>query len=87
MAAGVIHAATLLGAPVPGKVSVAGLEDISLASQLCPTLTTVHQPFAAMAERAATVLIRRTHVRSLPPDTGIVLATLVLRESTGPASR
>ena len=57
MAAGVIRAAALLGVDVPGQLSVAGCDDISLARQLCPTLTTIRQPLSSMAERAAQVLI------------------------------
>jgi LacI family transcriptional regulator len=86
MAAGVMRAAALLGVPVPGRLSVAGFDDIALASQLCPTLTTVHQPFATMAERAATALIREAQRTPLPRGTEIVPATIMPRESTGPAS-
>jgi LacI family transcriptional regulator len=85
MAAGVIRAAALLGVAVPSQLSVAGCDDIALASQLCPTLTTIRQPLETMAERAALALIRDSHKSEQPRGTDIVPATMCMRESTGPA--
>ena len=85
MAAGVIRAAALLGVAIPGRLSVAGCDDISLASQLCPTLTTIRQPLAAMAERAALALIEGPHRSEPLHGTHVVPATMRIRESTGPA--
>jgi len=85
MAAGVVRAAALLGIDIPGRLSVAGCDDISLASQLCPTLTTIRQPLAAMAERAALVLIQESRKAPPPRGTEVVPATIRIRESTGPA--
>lgn len=85
MAAGVIRAAKLLGVDVPGQLSIAGCDDISLASQLCPTLTTIRQPLSSMAERAALVLIGNAQDESPLQGAEIVPATIEVRESTGPA--
>jgi LacI family transcriptional regulator len=85
MAAGVIRAARRLGVGIPGEVSVAGCDDISLARQLCPTLTTIRQPLSAMAERAALRLIGDGQGDARRVGTEIVPATLQIRESTGPA--
>jgi LacI family transcriptional regulator len=85
MAAGVIRAATLLGVDVPAQLSIAGCDDISLARQLCPTLTTIRQPLASMAERAAQVLIGNAHDESPLQGAEIVPARIEIRESTGPA--
>jgi LacI family transcriptional regulator len=87
MAAGVIRAARVLGVDVPGQVSVAGCDDISLARQLCPTLTTIRQPLSAMAERAALRLIGHAQKGEEMKGTEVVPATLQIRESTGPAPR
>ena len=84
MAAGVVRAATRLGVGIPGDVSVAGCDDIALARQLCPTLTTIRQPLSTMAERAALRLIGDGHGETHPPGTEIVPASLQIRESTGP---
>jgi LacI family transcriptional regulator len=84
MAAGVIRAATLLGVAVPRQLSVAGCDDISLARQLCPTLTTIRQPLSSMAERAAQVLISNASDESPLRGAEIIPATIEIRESTGP---
>jgi LacI family transcriptional regulator len=85
MAAGVMKVAAKLGIAIPGQLSVAGCDDISLARQIHPTLTTIRQPLAAMAEIAAHALIdngRREH-----PQCGVevVPGMIQVRESTGPA--
>lgn len=85
MAAGAMRAADLLGIPVPGQVSIAGCDDIALARQLCPTLTTIRQPLSAMAERAALILTRGARDDARIERREIVPATLRIRESTGPA--
>ena len=41
-----------LGVAVPGELSVAGCDDITLAEQVFPSLTTIRQPLAEMAEAA-----------------------------------
>jgi LacI family transcriptional regulator len=87
MAAGVIRAAGRLGIDVPGRLSVAGCDDIPLASQLYPTLTTIRQPLLTMAERAALVLIAGSN-KGVPRNGSELLpARIAVRESTAPASR
>jgi len=85
MAAGALRAAALLGVAVPGRLSVAGCDDIALASQLCPKLTTIRQPLEAMAEQAALALIRDSRSSESPRDAKVVPASMLIRESTGPA--
>lgn len=87
MAAGVIRAASLLGVDVPGRLSVAGFDDIALARQLRPTLTTIRQPLAQMAQRAAEVLIANGSTDEPLQGSEVIPATIVIRESTGPAPR
>jgi LacI family transcriptional regulator len=84
MAAGVLRASRQLGIDVPGELSVAGCDDISLARQLCPTLTTIRQPLLRMAERAALVLIGHGNDQAPLEGHEIVPATIEVRESTGP---
>ena len=85
MAAGVIRVADKLGIDVPSELSVAGCDDVALAQQIYPALTTIRQPLATMAEKATEALIK--HSRGNSPFTGteIVEATLQVRGSTGPA--
>ncbi|MBW8192548.1 LacI family DNA-binding transcriptional regulator [Neiella marina] len=52
MAAAVTSAAHIHGLGVPEDVSVAGFDDVEIASSLWPPLTTIRQPIAEMAECA-----------------------------------
>jgi LacI family transcriptional regulator len=85
MAAGVIRVADRLGIDVPGQLSVAGCDDISLARQIHPSLTTIRQPLSTMAERATLALINDSGDSSSIRDTDVIPASLQIRESTGPA--
>jgi LacI family transcriptional regulator len=85
MAAGVIRVADRMGIKVPDQLSVAGCDDIALARQVYPALTTINQPLSAMAERAAVALIASVRGKQPLHGTEIVPATLQIRESTGPA--
>jgi LacI family transcriptional regulator len=85
MAAGVIRVADRLGIKVPEELSVAGCDDISLARQIYPALTTINQPFSDMAECAAVALIASIRDKVPPQGAETVPATLQIRESTGPA--
>lgn len=84
MAAGVIRTTSRMGIDVPGKLSVAGFDDIALARQVDPALTTIRQPLVRMAERAAQLLTGNTGAKTrIRHD--CVPATIKIRESTGPA--
>jgi LacI family transcriptional regulator len=74
-----------MGLRVPEDLSVAGFDDVPLASQVWPALTTIRQPVADMAAKAAELLIR--HLSGAPPDPTphALAATITFRQSTGPA--
>lgn len=59
MAIGAIWAASEAGLTVPGDVSICGFDDTTLATQVWPPLTTVHQPVREMGRRATEELLRR----------------------------
>jgi len=84
MAAGVMRAAAKLGIRVPADLSVAGCDDISLARQIHPTLTTIRQPLDAMAELAALSFMGNSGKKKPPGGGKMVSSTLQIRESTGP---
>ena len=85
MAVATVRVADSLGINVPGQLSVAGFDDIALARQVFPSLTTIRQPLSKMSERAAESLIegKKNGESITEPET--VPATLMIRESTGPA--
>jgi LacI family transcriptional regulator len=85
MAAGVIRVADRLGICVPDQLSVAGCDDIALAQQVYPALTTIRQPLSSMAERAAVNLIDWISSKETPTGSEVVPGSLRFRESTGPA--
>ena len=85
MAAGVIRTADRLGIKVPDELSVAGCDDISLAQQVYPALTTINQPLSTMAERAALALIDASRQKSELQGAEIVPAVIRVRDSTARA--
>lgn len=85
MAAGVIRVADRLGVAVPEELSVAGCDDTSLAQQIYPALTTIRQPLREMAEAATRSIIQKTTAGEFEEESIIVPASIVVRDSTGPA--
>lgn len=79
-AAGVMSACAQLGLSVPADVSICGFDDSWMAQSVWPFLTTMYQPIAEMASRAAKLLI---HSNSMDPGEGEVLLghRLVMRDS------
>jgi LacI family transcriptional regulator len=63
MAFGALHAARDRGLRVPDDLAVIGFDDIPLAEELTPFLTTIRAPLDAMGVRAARLL-------ALPPEDG-----------------
>jgi LacI family transcriptional regulator len=83
MATGAIWAASEAGLSVPGDISVCGFDDTTIATQVWPPLTTIHQPVHAMARRATEELLRlvlgRGEARMVELD-----YEMRIRASTGP---
>ncbi|MFD1543536.1 LacI family DNA-binding transcriptional regulator [Nonomuraea guangzhouensis] len=86
-----MEAAADRGLRVPEDVSVAGFDDIPSSAHVKPALTTVGQPFEAMGQQAARMLLAAISPESAPGGQGQPPArvhlptTLVVRDSTGPA--
>ena len=85
MATGVLRAAYQLRIRVPDQLSVAGFDDIPLAQQIYPALTTIRQPVRSMAESAVEILMDEIRSKPAPEKTLMIDAELRIRESTGPA--
>jgi len=84
MAAGVIRVALRMGLRIPDDLSVAGCDDIALAQQIFPSLTTIRQPLRAMAEAASRALINGSRGAPRSPRIETIPGTIQVRESTGP---
>lgn len=83
MAIGALAHLRAAGLECPGHVSVAGFNDIPLAQDLVPPLTSVHLPLREMGNRALRMGLA---ARSASDAQVAELATVLrVRESTGPA--
>jgi LacI family transcriptional regulator len=85
MAFGAIDAINSKGLKVPDDISVVGFDDIPTSNYVFPKLTTMHQPFEAIASRAVAELIELIQGRALGPARIGFETSLVVRGSTGPA--
>lgn len=87
MAAGVMKVVHEKGLSIPDDISVAGFDDIPMAAQIWPALTTVRQPMDDMARLAARMLIDYCRDPQSAPQSHVVNAELIVRSSTGSAPR
>jgi LacI family transcriptional regulator len=83
MAFGAIDAINSKGLKVPDDISVIGFDDIPTANYIFPKLTTMHQPFEAIAARAVAELLELIEGRPLAPARIGFATELVVRDSTG----
>lgn len=87
MAIGVMALAQQQGLSVPKDLSIAGIDDISMASAIWPSLTTVRQPIIAMGAAAAGYIVAASRSDVPPPALPFFAHELVIRESTAPPNR
>jgi DNA-binding LacI/PurR family transcriptional regulator len=81
MAIALIRQAIQHGVTIPDDISVIGFDDIAVASQISPTLTTLAAPVDKMTELACNMLIRLINGEK-PKNKHIALpAELVIRDS------
>ncbi|MFK8032432.1 MAG: LacI family DNA-binding transcriptional regulator [Gammaproteobacteria bacterium] len=83
MATGVMRVSHEMKLDLPEDLSVAGFDDIPMASQVWPSLTTVRQPVKRMGERATALLLDQLHSEPPALQSESIDSFLVLRESTG----
>ena len=84
LAIGVLVEAAARGIRVPGTMSVTGFDDIDLAREWTPALTTVRLPVSEIGQRAAGRMLARLDEEA-PPRIEEVHVELVQRASSGPA--
>ena len=80
MAVGALRALRELGRRVPDDVSLVGFDDVAIARQTDPPLTTVHQPVEAMGREMVRLLLAR--IAGAAPTAVMVETHLVERAST-----
>lgn len=72
------------GIRVPGELSIIGFDDIELAAELPPGLTTMHVPSAEVGRRAAARLLDRLAGHEVAREEEVPVE-LIVRGTTGPA--
>lgn len=82
LAQGALLAALRLQVPVPGRVAVAGFNDLAGSDLMVPSLTTVRTPRAAIGTAAATMLLALMHGQPLARPSVDLGFELVVRQST-----
>lgn len=83
IAVGALQAMREAGARCPDDVAIVGFDDIDVATQAVPRLTTMRQPVQQKGETAARVLIDLLEGRLEGPQHILLPTELVIRESCG----
>ena len=83
LAYGALFECHALGIAVPDAVSITGFDDLELAAELTPALTTMHVPSDAMGRLAAEYLLHKIDGQPAPDATRLDV-DLIIRGSTGP---
>jgi DNA-binding LacI/PurR family transcriptional regulator len=85
MAIGLIRALREAGRRVPADVSVVGFDDIPVADHISPRLTTMRQPFDAVAKAGLELLVHAIEKPDVDPSpVSDPPVELVIRDSTAP---
>lgn len=81
MAAGAVHTLRRTGRKVPQDVAVIGFDDAPFAERMHPALTTVRQPVAELAARAASMLLADMAEADSTETNPLLPTELIVRES------
>jgi LacI family transcriptional regulator len=81
MAAGALRAIREAGLSVPKDIALAGFDDIPMAAQLDPPLTTIRQPIKRMGSLAVETLIEAIHQPEIQPRRIVLQPELIVRAS------
>ncbi len=83
-ATGVLYAAKEKGISIPGDLAIVGTDDLELASQLRPSLTSVRQPLQELGEEAVNLLLKRIDGKGPSQPVKLhVPCSLRVRQSSG----
>lgn len=83
MAVGAMRAITQAGLRIPQDVAVVGFDDMPVAAQIQPALTTVRQPKRRIGAAAVTMLIEMIQKPESEPRHLILPTELIVRDSCG----
>ena len=83
MALGAMDAVEDAGLTIGHDISIIGFDDIEMASQTYPPLTTIRQPLAAMGETALDILVTLLQKRTVLTPRRELQTELIIRGSTG----
>lgn len=81
IAASIINVASIMGKEIPKDLKIVGYDDISLASLIVPSLTTIKQPIKEMGEAAVKTLINQIEGKTVDIE-NILPISLVERKTT-----
>jgi len=84
-AMGAVLEAARRGIAVPGDVSIIGFDDLELAAEMQPSLTTVRVPAQAIGEEVAHFIADALDTGTVGASPEALATSLVVRESSGPA--
>ncbi len=84
VAMGAMEAIKEKGLKIPNDISVLGFDDIDLASEVIPHLSTMHVKKRTMGKMAVQQLISIIHNKQAEYDKIVLKPTLIVRESSGP---
>ena len=85
MAAAVLKVASQMNISVPHEMSVCGFDDSPISNHIWPSITTISQPFTAIASMACTDLIEEIKTKNRADDKTL-LCDLLIRASTAPVN-
>jgi len=83
MAAGAYRAIREAGLSIPGDIAIVGFDDLPIATQMDPPLSTIHQPIQRIGEQAVQLLINQLQHEESKPTHLIIQPELILRASCG----
>jgi DNA-binding LacI/PurR family transcriptional regulator len=85
MAAGALRAIREAGLRVPEDIALVGFDDIPMAAQLDPPLSTIRQPIKRMGSLAVETLIEAIRQPEIQPRRIVLQPELIIRASCGAA--